>query len=112
MYTLNKYSNREYTVLVYYLVLMETNPISLRRSQMDIIADILLATTEEKRKTNIMHSCNLSLKQLETYWDLLLDKRLLREISEANSNSSLLELTDKGKNFVDAYTDLKALLKA
>ncbi|MGB9756720.1 MAG: winged helix-turn-helix domain-containing protein [Candidatus Bathyarchaeales archaeon] len=82
------------------------------RCQLDVIADILEASHERTRKTYLMYRCNMSFKQLKYYLEILLSRGLLHIASEdANSNPGLFKITDKGKAFLKAYKDLKALLK-
>lgn len=84
------------------------------RSQIDIIAEILDAAVGGVRKTHIMYRCNLSFKQLETYLGLLLDRGLLRMVSEEERTSyrGFFKITGKGQALLDAYQSLKVLLAA
>ena len=82
------------------------------RGRLDIIADILDASASGVRKTYLMYHCNLSFIQMKGYSHFLLNKGLMRMISEnGNGGSRLLEATDKGKEFLKAYRGLKALMK-
>ena len=59
-----------------------------------------------------MYRCNLSFRQLKHYSEFMLRKDLLRMVSDnGNSDRGLLEITDKGKEFLKTYTCLKALVK-
>jgi len=87
----------------------------LHRSRIDIIANILQAATEGAKKTHIMYQCNLSFRQLQAYLDLLVEMGFLEYITlktERQSDSQLFETTRKGKAFIQAYHNLKALLVA
>ena len=75
-----------------------------KRSDIDIMANILSEARRGARKTRIMYRCNLSHRQLEAYLELLLDMGFL----ESNSNS--FGTTTKGRKFLDAYGALKALM--
>jgi predicted transcriptional regulator len=82
------------------------------RGHLDIIADILEASLEGTRKTNLMYRCNMSFKQLKSYLEFLMAKKLLRVVAEdVDSYSGFLRITDKGKNFLRSYKGLKALVK-
>jgi len=82
------------------------------RGRLDIIADILGASSSNVRKTYLMYRCNLSFKQLSYYLKFLLNKNLLTPVDEnCVSNTSLFKITDKGKEFLKAYKRLKALMK-
>ncbi|NIR86750.1 transcriptional regulator [Candidatus Bathyarchaeota archaeon] len=84
---------------------------SSHRSQIDIIARILQVAVEGAKKTHIMYGCNLSFRQLQTYLDLLLDRGLLKTVSETGgSNPVFFQTTVRGKNFLNVYQDLRGLL--
>ena len=75
-----------------------------KRSDIDIMFDILSEAHKGARKTRIMYRCNLSHRQLQAYLKLLLDMGLLA------SRSDLFKATKKGQKFVEAYRNLKALM--
>jgi len=75
-----------------------------KRSEVDIMANILSEAVRGARKTRIMYRCNLSHRQLQVYLKLLLGLGLLE------SRSNLFKTTAKGLKFVDAYRTLKALM--
>jgi predicted transcriptional regulator len=75
-----------------------------KRSDIDIISDILNEAHKGARKTRIMYRCNLSHRQLQAYLKLLLSMGLLA------SRSDLFQTTAKGHKFVEAYRTLKALM--
>ena len=75
-----------------------------KRSDLDIIANILNEAREGAKKTRIMYRCNLSHRQLQAYLKLLLSMGLLA------SRSDLYKTTAKGHKFVDAHRTLKALI--
>ena len=80
------------------------------RGNLDIIADILGASDRGTKKTHLMYHCNLSFKQLKNYSRFLIGSGLLHfEIEEPNNGT--LQITDKGKQFLRAYENLKALMK-
>ena len=87
---------------------------SSHRSQIDIVADVLRETVDGAKKTQIMYGCNLSFRQLKTYLSLLIDRGLLRNVSqkEKDSNSRFFKITSKGHNLLCAYDRLKALITA
>jgi predicted transcriptional regulator len=75
-----------------------------KRSDIDIMANILGEALRGARKTRIMYRCNLSHRQLQVYLKVLLGMGLLA------SRSDLFKTTGKGRKFVDAYRTLKALM--
>lgn len=78
---------------------------SQKRSNIDIIANILSEARRGSRKTGIMYRCNLSYKQLEVYLKLLLSMEFLV------SRSNLFITTAKGLKFLEAYRALKELMR-
>jgi len=80
------------------------------RGNLDIIADILDASEGGSKKTCLMYRCNLSFKQLKNYSSFLLGSGLLH-VTKEEANNGMLQVTDKGKEFLRAYKNLKALMK-
>lgn len=81
------------------------------RGRLDIIADILLASQNGTKKTYLMYHCNLSFRQLTFYLDFLLKTNFLLALNDGgNQNFGLLRVTEKGKRFLRAYENLKALM--
>ena len=81
-----------------------------KRSDIDIIADILIKAKEDTRKTRIMYKCNLSYRQLRIYLNLLLKIGLLDSHSNEKSNKQYFRTTSKGSKFLSTYSKLKALM--
>ena len=75
-----------------------------RRSDVDIIANILDEARKGARKTRLMYRGNMSHRQLKVYLKLLLGLELLA------LHSNLYKTTVKGFKFLDAYRTLKALM--
>lgn len=96
------------------LLVQTVKPVSRsHRGRLDIIADILNTSLGGVKKTYLMYRCNLSFKQLKYYLDFMLRKGLLRfgAVRDDKTNLGLLEITDKGKEFLRNYKGLKALMK-
>jgi predicted transcriptional regulator len=82
-----------------------------KRSDIDIMANILNEAHKGAKKTRIMYRCNLSHRQLEVYLKLLLGMGFLASRSEEDSSRlDLFKTTAKGLKFLDAYRALKALM--
>ena len=81
-----------------------------KRSDIDIIADILIKAKEDTIKTRIMYKCNLSHRQLITYLNLLLKIGLLDSHSNEKSNKQYFRTTSKGSKFLSTYSKLKSLM--
>jgi len=73
-----------------------------RRSEIEIIGQILNLSRSGVKKTEILYQCNLSYTQLCKYLDFLLYKEVLvEEALENNGNSNKqYKLTDKGNLFL------------
>jgi predicted transcriptional regulator len=94
------------------LVEAEERFVRSHRSQIDIIADVLRETAGGAKKTQIMYGCNLSFRQLQTYLSLLLDRGLLRKVSEKEKGRDprFFKATSKGQSLLRAYDRLKVLM--
>jgi predicted transcriptional regulator len=78
----------------------------------DIIANILQVAVEGAKKTHIMYGCNLSFGQLQTYLNFLLDRGLLKTVSETGGggNPAFFQTTARGQSFLHVYHNLRGLL--
>ena len=96
------------------MIEVEGKLIPSHRSQIDIVADVLRETVGGAKKTHIMYSCNLSFRQLKTYLSLLIDRGLLRKVSqeEKGRDPRFFKTTNKGKNLLRAYDRLEELITA
>jgi len=67
---------------------------------------------EGAKKTHIMYASNLSFRRLQIYLDLLLDKGLLKTVSETGggSNPAFFQTTARGESFLHVYQNLRELL--
>ena len=82
-----------------------------KRSDIDIIANILREANRGIKKTRIMYRCNLSHKQLKAYLQLLLEMGLLTPPSKKEkTNLKSYKTTSKGLEFLKAYRVLKSLM--
>ena len=80
-----------------------------RRSEIEIIGEILKLTRRGAKKTEILYQGNLSYAQLQTYLAFLLDKDILEEhtVQEGNGFATMYKSTAKGK---DLLGDIKRTL--
>ena len=74
------------------------------------MADVLDAADGGALKTHIMYGANLSFRQLENYLDLMIKNSLLEKTVRIERET--YETTDKGKNFLQQYHEIRALLTA
>ncbi|HDQ05675.1 MAG TPA: transcriptional regulator [Candidatus Bathyarchaeota archaeon] len=88
-----------------------SSPRVRKRSDIDIIANILSAAKKGAKKTHIIYSCNLSHSQLQVYLQILHDMGLLDSHSKKEgAELNYLKTTSKGLKFLDAYSTLKSLM--
>ena len=80
-----------------------------RRSEIEIIKDILRLSREGARKTEILYQGNFSYTQLQEYLPFLLEKNILQEHTVRNNGMLYrsYKTTDKGLNLLQ---DIKRVL--
>ena len=82
-----------------------------KRSDIDIIANILNEANKGINKTRIMYRCNLSHKQLKAYLQLVIEMGLLTYLSKKKkANLDSYKTTSKGFEFLRAYRVLRSLM--
>jgi predicted transcriptional regulator len=82
-----------------------------KRSDIDIMANILSAAKKDAKKTRIMYRCNLSHNQLQVYLQILLEMGLLASHpKKEGAKLNYFKTTSKGFKFLDAYCALKSLM--
>jgi predicted transcriptional regulator len=82
-----------------------------KRSDIDIMANILVEAGKGTKKTRILYKCNLSHKQLHIYLQILRNMELLESHPDKeNSNLEYFRTTSKGLEFIDAYNNLRNLM--
>lgn len=82
-----------------------------KRSDIDIMANILSAANKGAKKTRIMYRCNLSHRQLQVYLQLLLDMGFLAShLKKEGAKLNCFRTTSKGFKFLEAYHTLKGLM--
>ena len=75
-----------------------------RRSELDIITEILDLSKEGTKKTDIIYKGNLSYTQIQSYLPFLIDKDILEEcmIKKKGRNCRYYRTTPKGLIFLEA----------
>ncbi|MDH5689739.1 MAG: winged helix-turn-helix domain-containing protein [Candidatus Bathyarchaeota archaeon] len=71
-----------------------------RRSNVDIIADILRIARKGAKKTRIVYGANLNFKLLNEYLERLEEAGLITNDSEKRG---MLKTTDKGRKYLQHY---------
>ena len=76
-----------------------------RRSEIEIISQILMLSREGARKTELLYHGNLSYTQLQSYLPFLIEKDILQEHIVYNNSTScrLYKLTDKGLDLLESF---------
>ena len=80
-----------------------------KRSESDIIRDILSKTKYGIIKTQLMYKANMSNTQLNRYLDVLLEKHIIEE-KEVNNKRKQYFLTDTGDNVLEHLNEVTRLL--
>jgi len=75
--------------------------VSIRRSKIDISADILNIATKGANKTQIVYGANLNFDIANKYLDMLQNKGLIEQ------NGDMYLTTDKGKTYQELANELK-----
>ena len=77
--------------------------VNRRRSELDIISEILMLSRNGAKKTEILYQGNLSYSQLQGYLLFLLEKNILEEkiVDKDNGQSKIYKITKKGDNLLE-----------
>lgn len=75
-----------------------------RRTEIDIMVDILKLTQDGSKKTRILYQANLNQPRLNKYLNYLMENGLLEHINEPDN---YYKTTEKGKDFLDAADAIK-----
>jgi predicted transcriptional regulator len=82
-----------------------------KRSDIDIMANILSVAKKGAKKTRVMYRCNLSHSQLQVYLQILSEMGFLASHPKKEGvKLNYFETTSKGFKFLDAYQVLKSLM--
>ena len=80
------------------------NPKKGKRGKLEVVYDILGIIVNHKnsiKPTPLLRFSNLSSERFKSYYNELLEKGLIREISY--ENGKLISLTDKGFKYLEKY---------
>ena len=77
---------------------------SQRRSNLEIVAEILRIARKGARKTRIVYGANLNFKMLDEYLEKLGKAGL---ITNGEGNSGLIRTTDKGVEYLQQFHGLQ-----
>jgi len=86
---------------------------TLRRSKIDIVHDILKAMHDKGgriKPTHLLYKSNLSHKRMKEYLEELLGKKLILE--EKDDDKTMYAITEQGSEFLANYRKLKEFTEA
>ena len=76
-----------------------------KRSEIEILAQILTSAKNKVKKTNLLYSTNISYSNFIKYFNFLLEKRFLEE-KDGNPSGKIYKTTEKGDNFLNCINTL------
>jgi len=76
-----------------------------RRSESEVIFDLLSSAKTEVNKTKLMYKANMSYKHFKKYLDFLMGKDLIA-VKNSNPKGELYYLTPKGKELLTCFNTL------
>jgi predicted transcriptional regulator len=83
--------------------------INHRRSNIEIIADMLRVGENGAGKTEIMYSANMSYAQIQKYLAFLMNKDLINKV-EVGNPSIKYHVTDKGSKLLQSINNIMEML--
>ena len=81
-----------------------------KRSESEIIFDLLSSAKQDIKKTRLMYKTNMTYVQFVKYLDFLLEKDLL-EGRNINEREQVYNITDKGKELIESLDTVLNYLK-
>ena len=87
--------------------------VNVRRSELDIITEILKLSINGTKKTNMLYKGNLSYTQIQNYLPFLINKQILEKciVEEKDKNYIYYKVTPKGLDLLQSARKIIALLK-
>ena len=79
-----------------------------RRDRLNIMAEVLVVTSNGALKTQIMYKANLSFAQLNEYLSFLLEVGLLKTVKKRER--TVYKTTRKGVKYLESYAEIRDLL--
>ncbi len=70
-----------------------------KRSESEIIAQILYSAEKESKKTQLLYDANISYTHFIKYFNFLLEKKFIKA-KDQNLNRKVYQTTDKGEHFL------------
>ena len=85
--------------------------VNQRRSNIEIIADMLKVGESGAGKTKLMYNANLSYSQIQKYLGFLLSHGFIDKV-EAGNPSATYQVTERGLKLLELIHDLQDMLEA
>jgi len=84
--------------------------VNSRRSELDIIGEILVLSKKGAKKTELLYQVNLSYMQLQKYLPFLVENNILEEHVVKNNGHShnLYKTTEKGSDLLNDINQIYA----
>ena len=76
-----------------------------KRSEIEILAQMLNSAKNKVKKTNLLYSTNISYSNFIKYFNFLLEKEFIEE-KDGNPSGKIYKTTEKGENFLDCINNL------
>jgi len=90
--------------MAYYIATLgNRHMVNVRRSEFEIIREILTLSRHGTKRTEILYQCNLSYTQLQKYLPFLIERDIMEEQHVKNNGNStkIYKLTQKGNLFLE-----------
>lgn len=82
----------------------------VRRSPVEVVADILTEALNGASKTRIMYRANLNFLRLNRYFSELLEKGLIVKENDSDGRTVYYKTTEKGKDLLNVLNEAKEVL--
>lgn len=76
-----------------------------KRSESEILAQILTTAKKEVKKTHLLYSTNTSYSNFVKYFNFLLYQNFI-EVKNGNPSGKVYKITDKGDNFLKSINKI------
>ena len=81
-----------------------------KRSEIEIIAQILISAKNKVKKTHLLYSTNISYSNFLRYFNFLLDKGFI-EAKEGNPSGTFYRTTEKGDHLLESINTILKEIK-
>jgi len=76
-----------------------------KRSETEIIAQILFSAKNKVKKTHLLYSTNISYSNFTKYFDFLIDKGFI-EAKDGNPGGKVYQTTEKGQQLLESINKM------